>query len=83
MGGVEFLGKSKVADVGRWKEAFFQSEVLKLRVTTPDVGRLLIGRLQTCETKSVRPGLWLKIRTVFKELSICAMKSCIIPALAK
>ena len=83
MGGDEFLGKSKVADAGGLKETCCQSESIKSIVTIPQVGMLPIGSLQTCETKRVSPGLWPKIRTVFKELSICAIKSCSIPALER
>ena len=78
-----FLGKSKVADAGGLKEAFCQPESVKPMVTTPLVGMFSIGSLQTCETKRVSPGLWPKIRTVFKELSICAIKSCRMPALER
>ena len=57
MGPVEFLGKSKVADVGRLYEAFFQSKLLNSKDTIPHVGMFPIFSFQTCETKSVTPGL--------------------------
>ena len=83
MGVDKFFGKSKVADAGGLKEACCQPESEKRMVTTPQVGMLSIGSLQTCETKRVSPGLWPKIRTVFKELSICVIKSCSMPALER